>query len=452
MFFKKEFFLFLVFFFLSSCLLEIGEKAPPIPKYRVVPDSSYCSKLNYREEFSAYFLKAEKEPLKMSTGERIKKALRCLGSVISRNKNLFKNEQFAKQELINLLNQDFVKTDNAQPIIDHIISPEYFDHYIFFKNNIVYLIEQHRNNQAVSADQVCQSEEGDKVVFSKQDVDSFLDFLKNLEDFFLTIEKNSYEIFNDFFKKNSSDPYLSSKSNLGRSLVFRAQFLHFLSLYMKEDFPEYSQYLKDKLSEGIYNFAQLEERNNIPYGERDDLEELFQNKRNLQKMFQVGNDILAPMLSMAQWPPSQSDKLGAQNVKYILLNIYIMKTLFSVYDVDKDSELSPEELKPLKCLITPLVSIIISSKLKDQWDIVKEIYDSQYIADYIIQSQEIPYSEYDMGFLMYRVSRAAGWGEAEALSYIEISRLVSALFAAFFDIKFTEFFDDSESVENASSP
>ena len=429
MFFKKQFFLFLGFVFLLSCALEIGEEAPPIPKYRLILDSSYCSNLNYEEEFKSYFLDIEEKHFELPRGERLKRALNCLELVISRNKKVFKNKEFGKQELINLLNQDFIKTDNMEPIINHVTQPSHFENYIFFKNNIVYMIEKDKKNQAVLGEKMCQAKGTNKIVFSKKDVDVFLIFLENLASFFLKIEKASSDVFKNFFQKNLSDPYLFSKNKLGRSLTFRNQFLLFLSEYMREDFPEYSQFLDNYFFEIDYDFSQFKDR----YG-------LSRWKRNrLKKLFHIRNEIITPLLIMTQWPLSESDELNAQNIKYILLNIYIMKTFFNIYDTDGDSQLSSEELEPLSCLMTLLVSMIISPRLKDQWEIVKEIYDPQAVSGYILSYQKIP-SRYDFDFLRYRLFENKN---LKSLSYIEVSRLISTLFTTFFDKGFKEFVEES---------
>ena len=86
------------------------------------------------------------------------------------------------------------------------------------------------------------------------------------------------------------------------------------------------------------------------------------------------NKTLQPLLDISQLPWPSSDELNVQNIKYIMLNIYIVQAFFSVYDLNQDSTLNSEELELLSCLITPLISVIVSKKLKDSWEGFKWFY------------------------------------------------------------------------------
>ena len=167
MFFSKRIFLFFGFFFLSHCGLEIGEEAPPLPIHILHSASGYCSKLDYKEELKFYFLEAHdgESDGEISSGERFQKALDCLSSVILRNKDLFDNEYFEKQELINLLNHDFVRTENVQPIIDHIIQPDNFNNYLFIKDNTLNLIEKFPKKEFIKSDTTCQEQKQIRLFF-----------------------------------------------------------------------------------------------------------------------------------------------------------------------------------------------------------------------------------------------------------------------------------------------
>ena len=388
--------------------MEIGEEAPTIPKYKLDQNSGDCSSVDYKKEFSSYFLEEqEKDQTNNLSGERLSKALNCISSTIERNKNLINHENFDKRELINFLNQAFVKTKNMEPTIDHITNPDYFDDYIFIKDNIIYMIGEQKAGCFVKADKVYHSQ-NDAIIFSKQEVDVFVGFLKNLSDFFLKLEQSSYEVFERFFNKNDLDAHLLSKSQLNQSKAFQNQFISFLSNYFHKDFPEYSRFFDKNFSEIHYDFNKLQQRIDGYHSTRFQRRinkyhfAKFQQKKNDYQSLKLRNSILQPLAIMAQLPPSFSDKLTVQNIKYIMLNIYIMRALFSVYDINQDSILSPKELKSLSCLITPLVSIIISPELKNEWKSVQNFYAPNAITNYIITHQEIP-SRWNLNYIWYRV-------------------------------------------------
>ena len=393
---NKLFVLVFIFLFSSHCGLRIGEKAPPIPKYKLFPSAGYCSTLDYKAEFRAYFFeKPAENPADDLSGERWRKALKCIGLEITRVENLIYHEYFEKQELINLLNQNFVKRGNMEPIVNNIVNPSNFDDYIFIKDAIVHLIKERPDNTFIQADQICQKQWVNDIVFSKQEVDIFVDFLENLSHFFIIVERSSYELFEQFFKSHS----LSSRSQLEDSDDFKVAFVSFLSDYLNKEFPAYSRFLDEKLFGTPFDFDWL---NNYLKAQR-------------------AKEILNPLLDTAQLPLPFSDDLTVQNIRYMMLNIYITRAFFSVYDVNQDSILSPEELKPLSCIIVTLVSIIISPRMKNQWSAIQTLYDPRAIANYIIRYQEIPL-DWDMDYIQYRLLE--NFEELESLSYIEVSRLV----------------------------
>ena len=415
MIFRKQrefFFIFFACLFLSHCGLRIGEMASPIPTYNISLSSEDCLSLNYKEEFSSYFLKQTAKDL---SGQRLSRALNCIASRIVRAENLINHEYFEKQELINFLNQDFIKTEDMKPIINHIIDPVYFDDYILIKDNVVQLIAKKPDGFFAHANTVCQSQRADKIVFSKQEVGIFVDFLEGLSDFFLTVERSSYEVFEQFFKSNDSGSHLLSKSQLKENDYFENHFISFLSKYFYKDFPAYSLFL-DRLHFSEEYSHPRKRQNRV----KEDLKQV--------------EAVLQPLLDIAQLPWPSSDRLTVQNIKYMMLNIYTMKAFFSVYDVNQDSMLSPRELEPLSCFITPLISAIMRPRLKNRWEFIQDLYKSKAVATYIIKYQKIPPEGLNWQFLMYLKYRLFENPEnLDNLSYTDVSRLISVLFLELFN-------------------
>ena len=378
---NRGFFLWLLssLFFLPYCGLEIGEKAPPIPKHRESFHKGYCSKLLYKKEFSSYFLTPSEKQTGISSGERLKKALNCIGSNLESIKNLVNHETLDKQRLINFLNQDFLK--NTQPIVSHIVDPNHFNNYLLIKDNLMHLIREQK------ADEVCKSQ-ANTPAFSKQEASTLVKFFEELGDFFLMVETSSEDVFEKFFKKHG----LAFKSEFENSNEFRDAFTSFLSEYLSKDFPEYS---------------------------------------NLLTQHQ-GDEILQPLLSMAQLPLPSSDDLTVQNIKYIMLNVYIMKTIFSIYDVNRDSILDPKELEALSCFISPMISIILAPKLKeDASKFTKLIYSPKTILNYTLRYQDIP-EGLNLSYMLFASCLPK---DLKSLSYADISRLISVMFNYFFKRK-----------------
>lgn len=423
MIFKKQerkLFLLFVFLFLSHCGLGIGEKSPPIPKYDPFANAGDCLKLDYEEEFSSYFLEEQDKGQKdNSNGERLRKALNCIGSTVTKAKDLIDHEHLEKQELVNLLNNKFIKTKNMERIINHITRTAYFDNYLFIKDTVIHLIGEKQEGRFVKTDEICKVQ-NDKIVLSKQEVDVFLNFLKNLSEFFLIIDKASYEVFEGFFKSNN----LLLKSQLEESIVFKDDFVSFLSSYLSKDFPGYSKFINEHLV-----LHDKFDKEKFHFYSSNDWVKFNQKRETYLKILQKRYKALQPIFDMARLHSSSSDVLTVQNVKYMMLNIYIMKTLFSVYDTNQDFILNSQELESLSCLMTPLISNILLPTLKGERKFIQDMYSSKTIASYILNYQKIP-GKADVSYFTYSLLLPE---DLEPLSYPEVSRLISVLFSALFD-------------------
>lgn len=421
---NKFFFLLLTFVFSIHCHLQIGEAPPLVPKYQMPVNLDDCSKINYKDEFRSYFLDVpEGNDTYSLSGENWSKALNCIGLEIVRIKDLINHEYFEKRELINFLNQDFIKKGNMESIITNVTDPAYFDNYILIKDAIVHLIKgKPEDSSSDQIDDICQSERTGTAVFSKQEVDIFVDFLKDFAEFSLTVEKSAYEVFNWFFKRDSSSGSLLYKSQLKDFDGLKISLLSFLSSYFNKDFPAYSQFLSQRFSKEFFDIADAGDFPSQPqfYLEVKDAEEL-----------------LYPLLDTAQLPLSGSDDLTIQNVKYMMLHIYLTKAFFTFYDVNQDFVLSAKELEPLSCVIRPVVSLIVSARLSGQWEAIQSFYSQKAISNYIIRYQKVPSGPWDLDFLIYRTFNKPE--VPDNLYYEDVSRLVSVFLLNLFDKVHTYF-------------
>ncbi len=420
--FKSIFFFPLVILLLPHCGLKVGEPAPSIFKYKLPPSAGYCKEVNYKSLFGSYFLAEQVEGSRdRSQNNKLDKALECLIAKVQMAVDTIDHEYLEKSELIHILNQDFIKTKEITPIIDHILKPDRFNHYILIKDAVADLIEENPDSPFVRGENMCQKRTVGKVIISKQEALAFMDFLKRLSDFLLIVDRSAYEIFDQFFKNKKASPTLLSKENLGESHYFNNHFIPFLSEYFHDDFPEYSQFLsKNFLME---NWKAKSKAKYSPFSRVGHIRKHIKTK----KMEEVGQ----PLANMAKLPFSSSDVLTAQNIKYIVLNIYIMKTFFSLYDVNKDSVLSPEEIKPLSCLMTFLLSVFISPEAQSEWGWIQDLYAPESIVNYALKRQTLP-SDIS-GYIDYGFYFIFSDKELEDLSYMDVSRLISVLFLTLFN-------------------
>ena len=414
MIFKRNIFVFLSCFSICSCGLQIGEVAPGVPDYYLPESSTVCSQLDYKKVFLDYFF-ANKP-----SGQKVDQALACISIKIKELRSLISHEFLNKQQTVNILNQDFIQKSNMKKLVDNILNPEYFSNYISIKNSLVYLVQPSSERGDLNSDWICQmTAPNDENIVSKRSADILIHFLEDLSEFFSSSEKDAYVIFENFFSKRSI-----SKSDLQTSQQALNEFSSFLADYLSKKFPPYSQFLIDQIEKDKIIFLGKTAPSTIhPRSVR--------RKRNSEAFIKTA---LTPVLETLNLPVSKKTEITPQNLKYIMLNIYIMQAFFKVYDLDQDFKLSPQELKSLSCLMTPLVSVIVSSELKEQWEIIQRAYDPTAISNYIINYQELP-SRFvsDSNFWKFVWFRINDSDELRSLSYIEVSQLISLLLLEFFN-------------------
>ena len=513
-----------LFLFLSACGLRLGEKAPSVFKYKLSSSADYCSQLNYRKEFDSYFLEGGN-----LSGQRLGKALYCLSSKIRAVKKWIGHEHLEKQELINLLNQDFVKTKEVQPIIDHIIHPDHLDNYILIKDIVIHLIENKSKPLALSS-HFCQKQSQkdsqkelrdktatkkmafnthspqkelrdktvvkkmafsayspqkelrDKTVFSKAETLVFVHFLEEMADFFITAQQSAQDAFDNFIKPNSKiDPRFLSRSKSIELDSFKTYWALFLTEYFKKDFPGYSHFIlknffeKEDILQPLWDMAFLPSNSKSsaktaswPSNSKSSAETASwpSNSKSFAETASWPSNSKS-FAETASWPSnsksfadkqsaslssnskssadkqstsfssdsssfseSSADKWTVQNIKYMMLNIFIMRALFLALDKDQNSVLSLAELEPLSCLIASVSSLIILPKTKDQREFIKNLYHPKAVANYIIQYQQIP-SALSLHFIKYRLINQPE--VTKKLSYGEVSRLISLMLSELFN-------------------
>ena len=422
MIFKKRAVILLSCFFICSCGLQLGEVTPGAPEYYLSRSSNVCSQLNYKQVFMNYFFNN-----KPSRG-KVSQALTCISIKVKEFRDLIKHEFLNKQETINILNQEFLQVGNMKPIVDNILKPDYFYDYVSITNNLFDLVQPNLKRNYLKADWICQIKSNDENIISKRSADILISVLEDLSQMFSSVEIDALNISKDFFiKKNIGKFELQTSS---QALI---EFSAFLSDYLIEILPSYAQFLKDQIDKTVGK--QLFENT------------IYINEATFEINQQEDKDtalraVMEPLLSLLDLPQSSGDKVRPKNLKYLLLNIYTMKAFFKAYDLNQDFYLSPQELKSLSCLMTPLVSVLVSPQLKEEWNIVQKAYDPRAIGNYIINYQNFPSQELDMlnsnfwRFLWFRIRKA---NELYGQSYIEVSRLFSLLFVEFFNkIQFEE--------------
>ena len=399
MIFKKTTVIFLSCFFICSCGLQVGEVAPGVPYYYLPGPSNACSQLKYKQVFMDYFFTNK------SSREKVSQALACISVKVKEFRNLIKHEFLNKQETFNILNQGFLQEGYMKPIVDNILNPDYFYNYVSIINNLFYLAQPNLKRDYLKADWICQIKPNDENIISKKSADILINFLEDLSQFFSSAEIDALNISKAFFRKRDI-----GNSDLQASSQTLIEFSSFLSDYLVEIFPSYAQFLKDQAQD-----------NNV-------------------------HEAIAPLVKMLNLPHSSGDKVRPKNLKYMMLNIYIMKAFFKAYDLNQDFYLSSQELKSLSCLMTPLVSVLISPQLKERWEIIQKAYDPTAVSNYIINYQSFPPEDltelkdiFNSNFWRFWWFRIRNTDELHGQSYIEVSQLTSMLFLEFFNkIQFEE--------------
>ena len=383
----------LFLFILPTCGLKWGEDPPPASSFNQESVGGACADQDYKKAFASYFFEEGDSSHKGATSS-LSFVLNCLADTITETKDFFYDESLNRAELIQLLRQDFVRTRATAPIVDHILAPDYnyLDHYIGIKTSWVEMMTAGEEGRFVAEDLMC-GHLSSAEVFSKADADALVRFLRGLAVLAPRLQQEAEQLFSQL-----QDQPLALLLN---EAPLRQKLLSGLAEIFKESQPGFARFLEEGFS---------------PTAEDTNRELFFRSLFRMAGLF-----------------PGPSERLGVPQIKYILLNLYITAQLFPLYDKDGDFVISHQEAKPLSCLTSRLVSLVISPRLGELPYSVQAFLNPQAVSDYILDRQKLPLSEegsLNWDYFPYYLS--AHPKDPKNLSYAEMSSLVSTLFATGF--------------------
>ena len=440
MIFKRKFlFLLSATLLFVSCGLDLGEESPSASSYRASLDSAFCRDLDYKKAFYSYFTRTEEDALKKegsSSGKLWKQAIICVAKKIDELKSISKEESLNREELQLALKHDIVTRSGIAPAAQHINQAENFEHYLLLKTLLTQLIKEKKAGRFIGREFIERVEEP---VLTQVEMDFFADFLEEMSDFFIEVEQSSQEIL-EGFKENG----LVSKSSIEESDELQIKFLSFLQEWLSEDFPEYANFLSANLiePEEVHEEEEKAAREGLlsPYLALNPaaltLDDLFSpDSKKQEKLLhsQLRSEISRPFLSMMKLPSSpvnfSVDEITAQNIKYLLLNIYALQALFAIFDRDKNGKLSPDEQDFIYRTTHTIVSIVVPPHLKDQQRWVRWFSNPEDISYFIIQEQQLLHPTGGFKPWTFRLKRSVSSKKPEkTLSYTDVSCFVTLLF------------------------
>ena len=395
MIFKKTFLL-VSLLALTHCALKFGEIAPLNPVYSLDPASKTCENLNYRQVFSDYFF----SPNSLN-GDKLATAFHCLSANIQEAVYSINNEYLTKEDVSSLVDQKVVDFGNFNSTLNFIMYSEYSDSFLSIKNNLFQILKKDFDRESFHSNFTCSFGKTNGRLISKTEALDLSAFLESTAQWFTDIEESASDIQQSFFVKHKVRPegILSNKK-------FLLWFQSFLYFKVKDDFPEYADFLKS----------------------------------------QSGSiESIQPVVEMLALPDKdsegQSSNVSVLNVKYMLLNIYLTQAFFRVYDRNQDSILSHQELEPIVCMVSPIVELIMT-----RW--FNEINKESSLLKTLSLAEELNIKELSGSFIHYVISQQKaqinGMGlidfllyhqhnkNQETLSYsldhADMTRLISLLF------------------------
>ncbi len=209
----------------AACLSGCGwlGETPHDPVYQFQTMDAACGAMDYKNAFRDVF----REESAAAASEAINGVFDCLIFKTRQYKNAIRGESLNKEQLKNLLNEEFIKTGNIAPAIDKITSPGYFDRFLNLKNIAMSLLGQQQasGGEGIRHRQICR-DSGHKNSFirmasaeqaaypaplpradslSKAEVDVFIQFLEDSRRFFLSLELASSLIFEELLQTDIAE-------------------------------------------------------------------------------------------------------------------------------------------------------------------------------------------------------------------------------------------------------
>ncbi|MBC6415246.1 MAG: hypothetical protein GDA46_02510 [Bdellovibrionales bacterium] len=408
---RKKIFLGICFLFMS-CGLKIGEKPPVIPVYKFqMNQNDLCSSLDYQEELIKYFFSSTK-----LNSHKLGQILECLSDQVSAVKDLFHNEYLTKEDIIIILENDWIDLGNLKPFLIKVLKSRRDEKILFFKKHFIQFISSNSKLDLKAKDLCLISERIQKnsenlisepkkneALISKSDVDVFLNFLKEFYELLFFIEDKSKYLFRWFFYETSSDKeaFFDNKDK------FR-NFIFFLQDVYSEKFSNYSNFLRS-------HSKAMSER--YPRGYEKFLEEMIHITQSFD-------------LSL------EDETVHVLDIKYMFIVIEAMRFFFQVYDLNQNSIIDSQELKPVSCLLEGLVFLFLPDLLKKleleepikkrgiEFAIKNNVLTTRDITRYMLNYQKIPDNEMDLEDIYNLFVNE----EIKSLSVREVSRLILLFF------------------------
>ena len=435
MFFNKKINLLLSCFFLTSCGLQIHEDHYSITELKInVTDyeDTICN-FDY-EKFVKDFFTVKKSKHKMY--EDIQNVFPCLIAKINQLKDLVRGEnkdRLSYQEVKNVLNDPLFKTEAVADIIDKISEPTTFDRVMAFKDVVITTVSLSQTKGSVDSNKVCFNNKNKDL--SKKEIDVFINFLKDLSGGFKKVQlatdslypavaewieqKKESRLFNPEHVFSSSDEFASLLKDRAAS--------HFLS--WNRYFTEWQFLIPSQQSDS-----------ELSYLERKPIEtpqifnqELDRIMKSLSKMSLLNNPIWYKRFDLYT------------DVKFMVLNLYVVDVLMNIYDINNNSVLDEEELTKASCLFVPFLAIFSEKKSEGVIATVTEwIMKPINVFDYVLYHQSIPGGtvEYIRGVLIEKMSHLV---VSRSVSQAELTQIIYALFERFFPMEYMYSFQKEQS-------
>ena len=429
--------------FLIGCGLRVGEPSPAVPVFypQTLSKNEVCSNLNYKKEIQDYFLNLNKPNRK-----HLSRVLNCLSQQALNISSIIYNDFFTREELIAVLDDDFVDLKNLKKPFKKILAPELSQEFSLFKNYIFELIdpqtELNPSALCVLSDKTPEEPSANlsntsskpsfekEALFYQSDIHLTVSFLGNLEKTFSQIEKQSQSLFKKLLEdedeldqeevevaqsKEGEIEYFISKRALFSSKKRFLSFIELLESDLSESFPFYSRFLREQVE-----FFRSDSKKS--FGMENHSFYLSQSKR--YPLFES--------LKLA----SDEDRLYLLDIKYLFMIIYFMEFLFQNYDRDANLIIYDGEIHLLSCLMEPFLLKFLEQELKDRFDRIEDVYGFEKIVRsnsvknyyrpkkiirYIFKYQDIP-TPFGLKYLLFDPDDEIN------LSLKEVSRLLNLSF------------------------
>ena len=426
MFFNKKFIICLSCFFLTSCGLKIHEDHYNTAELKInvknYEDPS-CN-LNY-EKFVKDFFTVKKYRYKVHRD--IQNVFPCLIIKINQLKDLVRGESkdhLSYEEVKNALNDPIFKTEAVADVVDKISQPTTFSRVMAFKNVVITTASLSQTKGSVDSNEVCFDNKNKNL--SKKEIDIFTNFLKDLSEGFRKVQETTDSLYPAVAKwlEEKQENHLIIQEHIFNN---SNEFISLLKNKLAPYFPDWDHYFSERQL-----LTQSQQKDN----------ELFYSERQVFKPHPDFNSELNRVTESLSKMSLLNDSISYKpfdlytDVKFMVLNLYVVDVLMNIYDANNNSILEEEELKKASCLFVPFITIFSKQKHEGTMAAVTEwIMKPVNIFDYVLYHQSIPEgtSEYLKGLLMEKMSHLI-W--SRSISRADLTQITYVLFKHFFPMEY----------------